>query len=398
MAEYFHRISFTGLSANLLIVPLMNALVPLGFLALFTGWHWTASLCNLLLGWSAAVARWHAAREPEWRVPDPPVWLAATFVLALLGAAIWIRRDRLRWPALLATTGLLALLIASPWAMAADPGELELTAVDVGQGDSLLLVFPRGATMLIDGGGRLDYGNTKRRSNLDIGEDVVSTYLWSRGIRHLDVIAVTHAHQDHAGGLRALIENFHPDELWTGANPPATLLEQARQQAVRVVEQHASGAIDFSGATVQVLAPALDYVPAAPGNNDSLVLRVVHGQRSLLLMGDLERVEEDRLLGRAALRSDVLKVGHHGSRTSTSQQFLDAVAPSVALISAGYENSFGHPHPDVTSRLQARHTTVLRTDLDGLATIRTDGTQLHYWIQTWQQPSKILGLPEHLVH
>ncbi len=398
MAEYFHRISFTGLSANLLIVPLMNLLVPVGFLALFTGWHWAAQFADALLRWSAVVARWHAAREPEWRVPDPPAWFGIAFVLALLGTAILIRRERLRWPALAAITAMLPLLVASPWAMAAEPGSLELTVIDVGQGDSLLLVFPQGGTMLIDGGGRLEYGNMKRRSNLDIGEDVVSSYLWSRGIRHLDVISVTHAHQDHAGGIKALIDNFHPDDLWTGANPPEELLKQARQKGARVIEKKAPEVMDFSGATLEVLAPGSDYVPSSPGNNDSLVLRITHGQRTFLLMGDLERVEEQRLLQHGSVHADVLKVGHHGSRTSTTQGFLDAVAPSIALISAGYENSFGHPHPDVVGRLEARHATILRTDRFGLATVTTDGTRLHYGIETWQQPSKILGLPEHLVH
>jgi competence protein ComEC len=117
--------------------------------------------------------------------------------------------------------------------------------------------------MLIDGGGRLEYGMVKRRSNLDIGEDVVSSYLWSRGIRHIDILAATHAHQDHTGGLRALMENFHPNELWTGANPPPALLKQAAQQGVRVREQHASDPAAYSGATIQVLAPTLDYVPTS---------------------------------------------------------------------------------------------------------------------------------------
>lgn len=398
MAEYFHRISFTGLSANLLIVPLMNLLVPVGFLALFTGWHWTAQLAGVLLRWSAGVASWHATREPEWRVPDPPGWLGVAFMLALLGAALLVRRERLRWPALAGIAAMLALLVASPWAIASEPGLLELTVIDVGQGDSLLLVFPQGGTMLIDGGGRLEYGSVKRRSNLDIGEDVVSSYLWSRGIRHLDVIAVTHAHQDHAGGIKALIDNFHPDDLWTGANPPEALLQQAHQQGARVLEKKAPEVMDFSGTTLEVLAPGSDYVPSSPGNNDSLVLRITHGRRTFLLMGDLERVEEQRLLQHESVRADVLKVGHHGSRTSTTQEFLNAVAPSVALISAGYENSFGHPHPDVVSRLEARHATILRTDRFGRATVTTDGTRLNYGIEAWRQPSKILGLPEHLVH
>lgn len=384
MAEYFHRISFTGLSANLLIVPLMNGVVPLGFLAVFTGWRWVAKLTDVLLHWSANVAGWHAALEPAWRVPNPPMWLGMLLVASIFAAAFAVRRNWLRWPAITVTVGLVGLLVMSPFAAALDPGELELTVIDVGQGDSLLLVFPQGKTMLIDGGGRLEYGMVKRRSNLDIGEDVVSSYLWSRGIRHIDVLAATHAHQDHVGGLRALVENFHPAELWTGANPPPALVAQAARQGVRVSERRAADAFAFSGATVQVLAPAVDYVPMGPSNNDSLVLRVAFGARSFLLTGDLERAEERRLLDSGRLLpADVLKVGHHGSRTSTTQEFLDAVAPSVAVISVGYENSFGHPHADVVSRLQARHATILRTDEEGLATVRTDGKRLNYGLEAW---------------
>ena len=384
MAEYFHRISFTGLSANLLIVPLMNMVVPVGFLALFTNWHWAASLADTLLHWSASVASWHASLEPSWRVSDPPLWFGLALVGSIFGAAFAVRQRFLRWTALAVVASLVGLLVASPWASAIGPGELELTVIDVGQGDSLLLVFPQGKTMLIDGGGRLQYGMVKRRSNLDIGEDVVSSYLWSRGIRHIDILAATHAHQDHVGGLRALMDNFHPTEFWTGANPPPALLAQAARQGILVRERRASDPFPFSGASVQVLAPALDYVPMGPGNNDSLVLRVVFGSRSFLLTGDLERAEEQRLLESGRLpHTDVLKVGHHGSKTSTTQEFLDAVSPSLAMISVGYDNSFGHPHPDVLGRLEARHATILRTDEAGLATVHTDGHRLNYGLQAW---------------
>jgi competence protein ComEC len=399
MAEYFHRVSFTGLSANLLIVPLMNVVVPLGFAALFTGARWLASLTDTLLRWSANIASWHAALEPSWRVPNPPLWLGLMLVASILMAALAVCHNRSRWPALTLVTALVALLVASPWPVDASHGELELTVIDVGQGDSLLIVFPEGKSMLIDGGGRLEYGMVKRRSNLDIGEDVVSSYLWSRGFRHIDILAATHAHQDHIGGLRALMENFRPSELWTGANPPEALLLQARSQGVRVLQRQTSDPFPYSGATIQVLAPLPDYVPMGTSNNDSLVLRIAHGNRSFLLMGDLERAEEQRLLdsGRP-LHSDVLKVGHHGSRTSTTQPFLDAVAPTVAVVSAGFENSFGHPHPDVIARLEARHSTILRTDLDGLAAIRTDGKHLNYLVQSWASPSHLLALPVHLLH
>jgi competence protein ComEC len=400
MAEYFHRISFTGVVANILIVPLMNAVIPLGFAAIFTNWHWLASLVSALLGWSAAIARFFALREPAWRVPDPPLWLSIAFVATIVLGAVLIRKSKLRWPAVAVTVVLLALLIASPWRPDIIPGELELTAIDVGQGDSLLLAFPQGATMLVDGGGRLEFGMIKRRSNLEIGEDVVSPYLWTRGIRHIDVIVATHAHQDHIGGLRALIANFHPSELWVGANPPRDLMNEAEHIGTRVIERRASDPFPFSGATLQVLAPATGYLSAKPGNNDSIVLRAVYGSRSFLLTGDLESAEEYRLLGpgHPALAADVLKVGHHGSRTSTADDFLKAVSPSVAIISAGYENSFGHPHPDVVHRLADAHVTILRTDIEGAATVRTDGKHLIYKAQAWEPNQHRWSMAAHLIH
>ena len=239
--------------------------------------------------------------------------------------------------------------------------------------------------MLVDGGGRLEYGN-RRSSNLDTGEDVVSPYLWSRAIRHIDVLVATHAHQDHTGGLAALLENFHPSELWTGTNPPQGLVAKARKLGVRIREQRASESFELSGARVQVLAPTADYVPKEPGNNDSLAFRVSYGSRSFLLTGDLESPVERRLLEGGALTPvDVLKVAHHGSQTSSTPGFLEAVSPSIAMISAGFENSFNHPHPEIVDRLLARHTTILRTDLDGLVTVQTDGNRLFFALTSWEK-------------
>ena len=249
MAEYFHRVSFTGLSANLLIVPAMNAVVPLGFLAIFTGWRWIGSLAGAFLGFSARVAAWHAHLEPAWRVPDPPVWLVLAFAAALIACAVMIRRRTWRFPAIGIVLALFVLLLWQPWLGARQTGMLELTAIDVGQGDSLLVVLPGGETMLVDGGGRLVYGR-QHKSNLDIGEDVVSPYLWSRGIRRLDIVVATHSHQDHIGGLPALLTNFRPKALWTGANPPRgtaearpppghPCLREAPRRADRTLRRHA---------------------------------------------------------------------------------------------------------------------------------------------------------------
>jgi competence protein ComEC len=385
MAEYFHRVSFSGLSANLLVGPALNLVVPVGFVAVFTGWHWVAVIAAGSLSWAGRVAAWHARWEPPWRVPDPPLWLAIGFVAALVTLAVVARRKRARLPALVATLGLFALLLWQPWPAQITPGTLELTAIDVGQGDSLLVVFPQGRIMLVDGGGLLQYGPRTRRSNLDTGEDVVSPYLWNRRIRRVNVIVATHAHEDHVGGLSALLDNFRPMELWTGANPPEKLLEHAARIGVRVREMRRGEPFPLAGATVEVLSPPADYEAAKLGNNDSLAFRIRFGERSFLLTGDMERPMEARLLrDEAVLAADVLKVGHHGSRTSTTASFLDAVGPSIAMISAGFQNSFGHPHRDVIGRLAERRTAVLRTDLDGLVTVRTDGKRLWFDTMRWR--------------
>ncbi len=384
MAEYFHRVSFSGLTANVLIVPLLEAVVPIGFFAIFTGWHWVGAVAGWMLTISARVAGWHARLEPAWRVPDPPVFLALAFVAALVLLPVLARHRALRIPAVAAVLVLFGLLLWHPWPPEAAPGVLELTAIDVGQGDSLLVVFPQGQRMLIDGGGLLQFGR-RRRSNLDTGEDVVSPYLWNRGTRSLDVVVATHAHEDHSGGLGAILENFHPRELWTGASPLPLLLERAARFHVTVKEMRAGVPFPFAGTSIEILSPPMDYDQPNPGNNDSLAFRIGYGVRSFLLTGDMERPMEARLLSDGRLlRADILKVGHHGSKTSTIQPFLDAVSPSVAIISDGYDNSFGHPHKDVVTRLAIQHSAVLRTDFDGLVSIFTDGKRISFDTNLWE--------------
>ena len=231
--------------------------------------------------------------------------------------------------------------------------------------------------MLMDGGGIPAFGR-RVKSKLDIGEDVISPYLWSRSIRRLDVVALSHAHEDHIGGLGAILANFHVGELWTGATPASpswnALRDAAQRAGVKITPTHRGLSFAYGGTTLQTLAPGPDYAPSsAPRNNDSLALRLRYGQRTVLLTGDIERQVE----------ADVLKVAHHGSKTSSTPALLDAVHPAFALISAGFENSYGHPHPDILARLAGRGICVLRTDALGLVSIRTDGHRMQVETAGW---------------
>jgi competence protein ComEC len=380
MVVYFHRIGLSGLSANAFVVPVMGLVVPIGFVAVFTGWVWPARVAGALLHVSQAVVTWHAGVEPNLRIPTPPVWLALTLSASLLAVAV-ARGRWARTAAAAAVAAALALLVWHPFAPAIHMGELEMTTIDVGQGDSILVVFPNGKRLLMDGGGIPSFGR-QSRSQLDIGEDVVAPYLWDRSFRSIDVVALSHAHEDHIGGLPALVADFHPTELWTGATPESAgwkaLREKAASAHTRIVPRTAPERFAFGGAEIEVLAPAADYIPAdTPKNDDSLVLRIRYGRRSFLLCGDVERPIERRMLDdKEITHADVLKVAHHGSKTSSTEEFLDAVQPAFAVISAGFENSYGHPTADVLNRLEEHRAMVLRTDRAGLITIRTDGNKI----------------------
>jgi competence protein ComEC len=383
MAVYFHRVSITGVSANLLIVPLMSAVIPVGFAAVFTGWRFAAAMASWLLKVSESIALWHVGWEPDWRVPDPPLWLAAALVAAVVTLTLVVDRRRAALTVLGANALLLVLLVWHPFAPRTEPGVLELTAIDVGQGDGLFLAFPDGKLMLLDGGGLPAHGNA-HKPRLDTGEDVVSPYLWSRSIRRLDAVALSHPHEDHIGGLPAIVDNFRPKELWIGAVADTPewrrLQETVRRRGVRIVRLQCGRRFRYGGAGIEVLAPLADHEPSADApNNDSLVLRVSHGRRSFLLTGDIERRVERQLVEAGTLaRTDVLKVAHHGSKTSSIEPFLDVVQPAFAIISDGFENQFRFPNAEVLERLEGLHATVLRTDRDGLVSMRSDGRRIRF--------------------
>jgi competence protein ComEC len=252
-----------------------------------------------------------------------------------------------------------------------------MEAIDVGQGDSLLLITPDGKTLLVDSGGH-GGGPHQAAQDFDIGEEVVSQALWSRGIRRLDAVALTHAHSDHMGGLPAVLRNFHPAELWVGNNPRFdaynALLNEAADLHVRIRSLRAGAALTFGKTQINVLAPFRNYQPGPePTNNDSLVLHVSYGATSVMLEGDAEAPIEQAMLAETGLQSTLLKVGHHGSITSTRPEFLARVAPQWAVISCGLHNRYGHPRQEVLEELQAAKVRTYSTDVNGAACFRLDG-------------------------
>jgi len=393
MAIYFHRITVFALPVNLFILPLLIVLIPAALATLLALVTWPAAAvvpamaAALPLHFGVGLVRhFGSLAYGDFRVPMPSLWQSAAFCVLLglsIGLALWAVAPSEKW---MGRTGrrlaCVCLLLAGvaavfPRSVERPRGDLLVQAIDVGQGDSLLLITPDGKTLLVDAGG---FGGGPRQAtqDFDIGEEVVSAALWSRGIRHLDAVALSHAHSDHMGGMPAVLRNFHPDELWVGNNPDTAdydaLLSESAALHVKVRSFHAGEAFAFGSTQVNVLAPFADYRPALEaGNNDSMVLRVAYGATSVLLEGDAEAPIEKEMLNEGNLKSTLLKVGHHGSVTSSQPEFVAAVAPQWAVISSGLRNRYGHPRFEVLAELQSAGVRTYRTDVNGASCFVLDG-------------------------
>ncbi len=380
-AFHFHQVSLVGLVANPLTIPIFgSAVVVLGLAG--------AVVEPLAPGAAAALFRaaglvlrpgiWlvHTLARPAWAALDVPIpsVLELALVYVLLAALLWWPRRGARTLAVVALAGLLADV--GSWVHERGFAErLRVTFLDVGQGDAAVVELPAGRVIVVDAGGFPG-------GDFDTGAAVVGPFLWTRKILRVDALAMTHAHPDHSGGLPYVLEHFRPREFWwTGV--PGEGVEWDRLRAalaasdtrVRVLAAGAPLA-DFARAAVEVLHPPADGGYASL-NDSSLTLRVRAGATAVLLTGDIEiRAEQRLLLAPARLPAAVLKVPHHGSRTSSTPAFVDAVAPRVAIMSVGADKRYHLPSREVEARYQARGTCLLRTDRCGAITIDIDGEGL----------------------
>jgi competence protein ComEC len=378
VAWVFGRVSLvaplTNLAANPLIAlaqPMVFCgmiLAPIGPVArlfadaahpLLAGLNWVASAGAAAPGGSLAVA---------------PTIPTAVIASVLAGAVIVACASR-DWitPTTLALTAAAALSWMS--FVPTRSGDVELHMIDVGQGDAIALRTSHAHWILFDAGGAWRGG--------DAGKSTVLPYIGRRG-GTLDAFVLSHPHTDHVGGAASVLRALHP-RLFVDAGFPGgagayrASLDAARESHVRWVRAHPRDSLVIDGVTITFLAPDSTWTASLTDPNLASVVALVRvGDVRMLFMGDAERPEEEWLLARApsALRADILKVGHHGSKTSSSAAFLDAVHPRLALVSVGAGNTYQLPTPTVMSTLSAHGAQVLRTDHVGTIVVRTDGHRI----------------------
>jgi competence protein ComEC len=398
-ATIFSRVTFAGLALNFFAIPLMAvaqiagmAVVPLfalsGHLAFLVGWFAYVGAEGLVH--TANLVAY--APIVTWRVAPPYVFVSGLYYVGGLTAwCLWRRCVRLtgsaesvvaagsRRCAAFMTAISAIWIVAEPWTAmrGGGDGRLHVTFIDVGQGDSAFVRFPRGATFLVDAGGLPGSGS------FDVGDRVVAPVLRSAGIRRLGTVALTHGDSDHVGGASAAILEFRPWEVWEGIPVPRSETLQAIHDSEdtvhtqsRTVQTGDSTLVDGVSVIVRHPRPP-DWERQDVRNDDSIVLELLWRDVSIVFTGDIGAEVERAIAPHfhpAPLR--VLKVPHHGSLTSSSSAFVQALAPRVAVVSVGRSNHFGHPAPVVLQRYQEVQAEVFRTDRDGAVTVDTDGTSL----------------------
>lgn len=407
IAWYFNVLSISSLLANLIIAPIVEWIIVAGLLAglvaslIPMAGKLIFLLASLVLGVVYELSRWVAALPgSQIYMPTFSWWAVVLYYIGLIClmtekeqrnrlyntafVRYWLgycpkMAGRKGWQIL---GGLLVFaLILSFWQLLGNNKELQVHFIDVGQGDSALVITPHGRAFMIDTGG-------VREGGYDVGRMVDVPYLLHYGVRQLDYIFLTHAHDDHAAGVKGILAKLPVGAIGIGHEGTGDYLQvfgtgESAKTAKLLVPLKEHSTMELDGVRIDILySPEMEKVQksqlAATGNEFSNLIRVSYGNASFLFTGDLVAEQEAQVLASGTnVASTVLKVGHHGSRTSSSQAFLQAVNPRWAVISCGYNNSFGHPHKEILARIAACiQAKILRTDQQGAIVFRTDGDKM----------------------
>ncbi len=377
---YFNRISAVGFISNLFLVPLMgfaNTLLSL-LTALFVFiFHPMAKLLTIvnvyLLDFSMGlVDLFSRFPSASWRVSTPSIPEVALIYGMLILAANLKRWKRATY-GLIGIVGIFVSIQAHGYYTLYHGDELTVTFLDVGQGDAAVVRFPQGKVMVIDGGGSPD-------GSFDPGERIVAPYLWKMKNKTIDYLVNTHYHPDHLQGLLFLAENFKVREVWHNGEKAEvdSLAEKFLTAAGGRLQRmgQGRGSLKISGAQVEFLHPPLGRKegPIFGGNDASLVLRLTFGEVSFLFCGDVEAAAEEEIRrANPNLQSTVIKVPHHGSKTSSTPEFLESIRPRFAIFTVKAGGRQRLPHPSVLERYESMGVRALRTDRDGAITFVTDG-------------------------
>ncbi len=415
LVVYFHRVSVVSIFLNLWVGVVM-ALESFAALIAITLAQLSETLAlplirlTELLNWlllsipgMAADAGWASFRLPVYSGPMKAIYFLYMLPVVLLafGLYCWnpfefgkstknVRCVLMNTISVLLILALGFLIVFHPYSTPKPDGKLHIDFLDVGQGDSAFITFPNGQTMLVDGGGRVGYDKPDDEDDTEpfepdvprIGEFVVSEFLWEKGYSHVDHVVATHADADHAQGLEDVVRNFDVGRIYFGSLPDGAseineLFNEAARHGIETVLIGRGDVLEIAETRVEILWPEKSRTEKLSDNNSSIVMRIVYGNHSFLLTGDIERETETALTaGGAILKADVVKVPHHGSRTSSTQAFIESVDSKTAVISVGRRSPFGHPHPEVVERWNKANVSLIKTGDSGTISILTDGTQI----------------------
>jgi len=373
-ATFFHVLPVYGVLANLIVVPLLTAILWLCVMTLVFGAMWSApgaifgQATHMAVGLVRALVTWVVTVPGSTLSVSTPMFYAVPFFWAsawFLGRALKSPDGSRRAWITAACCGVLAIALWSPWWQASG-----VDVIDVGHGDAILVRSPAGGTMLIDGGDQSEFR--------DCGRSIVAPFLRAQGVSHLDYVVCTHPDRDHSGGLFYVLRNFSVGTLVLQGVPSAHPLEAglvrlAGELGVPVQRAMRGDAVALPGATVEVLYPDAAVRATESVNNLSVVLRVSWPGFSLLTTGDIEALAEAHLVAAGECRADFLKVPHHGSATSSTPNLLAAVAPRVALCSTDAGPNRRPVAAVVEKRYAGLQVPLLRTEQLGGLRVRQRG-------------------------